>query len=129
MPGINHNITNLSITSYIPFIFFTHNNNNDDNNKNKRMYSTWKKSWYYLVLAYVYTFYDMASPIFLISILFHPFIYLHISMGGSMKSQKACRLRGPLKLKTNHLFVRKHLNCIAQWIHKISMSHFKDPPF
>ena len=38
------------------------------------------------------------------------------------KSQKACRLHGPLKLKTNHHFVRKHFNCIAQWIHKISVS-------
>ena len=33
-----------------------------------------------------------------------------------MKAQKACRLRDPLKLKTNHHFVRNHLNCIAQWI-------------
>ena len=38
------------------------------------------------------------------------------------KSQKAYRLCGPLKLKTNHHFVRKHFNCIAPWIHKISVS-------
>ena len=48
-------------------------------------------------------------------------VQLHCFMGGSMKSQNACRLSGPLKLKTNHHFVTIHLNVIAQWMHKISV--------